>query len=1187
MKQTKPQKRHQARLKTMVKPLVLFTAFGLSQQVHAIDSPFSQIPLHLQNTTVSNAQAPVPNIVIQFDDSASMNYVPEKDENPNSTNSGVSRISIARSALKKILESTDPKKVNWSLISLWGNEQVNLGGWEKGWSTKNYVEDYLAGKREFRMEQDEILKIVNALSPNAGTPAVARYMDAMHLLRKELDKPTTFRCQKSYIVVFSDGDGNGFISTPTVSGTTFKPSTTPYIFAHMYDKNKIPDSLYNYFRTWAAHDNPYTYSLENATQFLNPPPASVSTPAVAWSLKVPLLTRDASGNFKWNMNSTTNAHQGYPTALREFTWGFHPDSLPLLANMAYNDLKTSADGVDAAGMSWDDKTEVNGKANNAVQNIKTYAIGFGAGLSPAGRYALNNMSTGNNFEAMNASSEADLLDAFNKILSDIASDNQINPPASVATIAPSLSYQDDVSQVPAAAATIHLDLASGSSEIRFYKMTKNGLSYIVDSNNYTLPDFSQRKILINEGGSSNAVSWFEPGQFNKNNSFFDLTNSTNANEWQNALMPWIARSQPDANIAAQTGNSVKYRVRSEGKPNTRNMGDVVGASLYPVGETKYNREQYLITAANDGMVYLFESSSNANHPYTLKLNYIPAGMQRQGADDTVAKYFKHIADEKYMKDESHSHQFMINGDFTVRTTEKNYPQRIFMSGNMGQGGRGSYSLNIGGVTAKDNQKVGLAASDWKASVPLFETPKVSNNMGYTIGAPQIGRVSKERSIVFGNGTVTQQTDLANVYYATFVNSGINHPNYTSGTGNARRHSSESALYVYNSLNKENVGLRTTGHGENTNTSGTLLQKIVASPNGGGLAQATLVDNDFDGVIDIAYAGDYNGNMYRFDLRSSPGSWIATRIFTTQNNRPITSAPAVYRDDTNKYIVVFGTGSDVYQSDLDDKNVQSVYGIYDDLTVKTPATVTVGQLLKQTIIRANSVSGYKTRDLTANAISDTQKGWYFNLDYEKDSGERVVIKPSMLLKTVLLTTRQYYKVETGNTSKDVCLPTSSSTTTSTKSSSWVMQFRADTGGKLPSEATAGEDVDLYAYVDFARANDTGKYKTRNVASMTAGYQIDGGGVFSYALLFGGNDSSQPGNVGSAYTLDGDAGGSGEDIPLTSTPIVPKKCTSRDAQNMIFGSNSADTTSSGVNESVSVYAKQCATASLKRISWREIF
>ena len=84
---------------------------------------------------------------------------------------------------------------------------------------------------------------------------------------------------------------------------------------------------------------------------------------------------------------------------------------------------------------------------------------------------------------------------------------------------------------------------------------------------------------------------------------------------------------------------------------------------------------------------------------------------------------------------------------------------------------------------------------------------------------------------------------------------------------------------------------------------------IPAPNGkGGLSTPTLVDTDFDGIVDIAYAGDRYGNMFRFDLRGkTPSEWSAQMIFQGSGNQPITSAPAVSRRGKDKYVVIFWYG----------------------------------------------------------------------------------------------------------------------------------------------------------------------------------------------------------------------------------------------------------------------------------------
>ncbi|MEF1539810.1 PilC/PilY family type IV pilus protein, partial [Neisseria gonorrhoeae] len=112
-----------------------------------------------------------------------------------------------------------------------------------------------------------------------------------------------------------------------------------------------------------------------------------------------------------------------------------------------------------------------------------------------------------------------------------------------------------------------------------------------------------------------------------------------------------------------------------------------------------------------------------------------------------------------------------------------------------------------------------------------------------------------------------------------------------------------------------------------NGSGSLIKKIEVQGGKGGLSSPTLVDKDLDGTVDIAYAGDRGGNMYRFDLSSDkPSEWTVRTIF--QGTKPITSAPAVSRL-ADKRVVIFGTGSDLTEDDVLDTKEQYIYGIFDD------------------------------------------------------------------------------------------------------------------------------------------------------------------------------------------------------------------------------------------------------------------
>ncbi|HGO9339837.1 TPA: PilC family type IV pilus tip adhesin, partial [Neisseria meningitidis] len=195
--------------------------------------------------------------------------------------------------------------------------------------------------------------------------------------------------------------------------------------------------------------------------------------------------------------------------------------------------------------------------------------------------------------------------------------------------------------------------------------------------------------------------------------------------------------------------------------------------------------------------------------------------------------------------------------------ERNGKDHVFMFGAMGFGGRGAYALDLTKADGNDPK-----------NASLFDVKNGDNSaeLGYTVGTPQIGKTH--------NGK-----------YAAFLASGYATKEITSGDN-------KTALYVYD----------LEGNGTNN-----LIKKIEVPGGKGGLSSPTLVDKDLDGTVDIAYAGDRGGNMYRFDLSSQdPKQWSARAIF--KGDKPITSAPAISQLK-DKRVVIFGTGSDLSEDDV--------------------------------------------------------------------------------------------------------------------------------------------------------------------------------------------------------------------------------------------------------------------------------
>ncbi|HEZ4462445.1 TPA: pilus assembly/adherence protein PilC, partial [Neisseria meningitidis] len=183
--------------------------------------------------------------------------------------------------------------------------------------------------------------------------------------------------------------------------------------------------------------------------------------------------------------------------------------------------------------------------------------------------------------------------------------------------------------------------------------------------------------------------------------------------------------------------------------------------------------------------------------------------------------------------------------------------------------------------------------------------------------------------------------------------------------------------------------------------GTPIAKIEVTGGKGGLSSPTLVDKDLDGTIDIAYAGDRGGSMYRFDLSSQdPKQWSARAIF--KGDKPITSAPAISQLK-DKRVVIFGTGSDLSEDDVLSTDEQHIYGIFDNDTNTGTAQDGQGNGLLEQVLKKDGNTLFLSDYKRSNGSGD--KGWVVKLE----AGQRVTVKPTVVLRTAFVTIHKY----TGN------------------------------------------------------------------------------------------------------------------------------------------------------------------------------
>ncbi|HHA3917421.1 TPA: PilC family type IV pilus tip adhesin, partial [Neisseria gonorrhoeae] len=593
------------------------------------------------------------------------------------------------------------------------------------------------------------------------------------------------------------------------------------------------------------------------------------------------------------------------------------------------------------------------------------------------------------------------------------------------------------------------------------------------------PSFTSRQTIIRlDGGvqqikldrNKGEVVAFVNLKGNTNNDTFGIVKEANVNlnadEWKKVLLPWTVRG-PDNDNKFKSINqkpekySQRYRIRENGN---RDLGDIVNSPIVAVGG-------YLATAANDGMVHIFKKNGGSDErSYNLKLSYIPGTMPRkdiQSQESTLAKELRAFAEKGYVGD-----RYGVDGGFVLRQVELSGQKHVFMFGAMGFGGRGAYALDLSKING-----------NYPAAAPLFDVKDGDNNgknrvkveLGYTVGTPQIGKIRNGKYAAF----------LASGYAAKDINSNDN----------------KTALYVY----------------DLKNTLGTPIAKIEAPGGKGGLSSPTLVDKDLDGTVDIAYAGDRGGNMYRFDLSdSNPDKWSVSTIF--EGGKPITSAPAVSRL-ADKRVVIFGTGSDLSEEDVVGTDQQYIYGIFDDdkPTVNVKVTNgTGGGLLEQVLKEEN-----KTLFLNKGSDGSGSKGWVVKLR----EGERVTVKPTVVLRTAFVTIRSY----TGN---DKC-----------GAQTAILGINTADGGALtPRSARPIVPEANTAVAQYSGHKTTSKGKSIPIGCMEKGGKTvcPNGYVYDKPVNVRYLDETE--TDGFSTTADGDAGGSGID-PADRRPGKNNRCFSK--------------------------------------------
>lgn len=515
-----------------------------------------------------------------------------------------------------------------------------------------------------------------------------------------------------------------------------------------------------------------------------------------------------------------------------------------------------------------------------------------------------------------------------------------------------------------------------------------------------------------------------------------------------------------------------YRARSNGV-----LGDIIDSqpialgapvsvssdSSYEVFKQANSNRGIVFIGANDGMLHGFRMSD-----MTEIMGYVPSSVYRN---------LKVLKELNYGESGGALHAYHVNGELRKADVKLGGAWRTLLVGGLAQGGQGYFALDATNETVLST----------KAAVKWEWTDIRDSDMGYSFPTPLIYNVRTS------DKTAVPAVILANGYESDFDD---------LAAGGQKAASKRSALYVINA------------------ETGGLIKKISVPTVGytsQGLSSPAGLDIGQDGVLDYVYAGDINGNMWRFDLTAStPEAFSVSSAPLFQAGKPITTRPAILHvtkksdDSSLGHMIFFGTGKLHQDSDRLDSSTQTIYGVLDSMS-PTMLTVSAAQLAERTVGDVKSVDAVNYRLISGSVDFDIRsgtsayKGWYLNLP---EATERLVTSPFLLPDRLLFGTGIPKAAE-------VCVP---------GGKGWIMGLNPLTG--LVTQSKYGQPFSFIDINGDKRSTDADKIAFSGGKAFASGFEIKGipteltwlANSSTNAIPSGGGNSGL-GDAGGTVALDG--------------------------------------------------------------------
>jgi type IV pilus assembly protein PilY1 len=591
------------------------------------------------------------------------------------------------------------------------------------------------------------------------------------------------------------------------------------------------------------------------------------------------------------------------------------------------------------------------------------------------------------------------------------------------------------------------------------KLTGGGCSSMgttngVPNNTVTVQAPADRKIITVSGGAGVPLQWGSLSDAQK----AILTSTDTATIGQNRLN-WLRGTRSQEQTAAPAGP-----LRARGGV----LGDIINSSPTWVGApsmnygTNFRSALYGTTGSESSYTTFQTTMATRTHVVYAGSNDGFLHGARAGANNSSGAYVSTNNDGHEMiafmppsvlasakvatlTRPTYGHEYFVDAAPGTGDVYYGGAWHTWLVGGMGPGGKEIYALDVTDPSGAVTAGVGFSETNAAAIVKGTWNTSALAELGFTYGTPLVRRMHNGQwAIIFGNG-LDSANHLGGIYIGLLdaTTGAVTFSWYSTGVGSADAKN--------------------------------------------GITNVASGDLDGDHIVDYLYAGDLQGNVWRFDVTSTNTSdWGvstyggngATPLFSARNPsggvQPITTkiaAASVLTGGNRRVVLGFGTGKSVPFSGTTGttyaSGVQTVYGIWDwDMTAwnngrttdrgvvipgstsdfaaaarpASPRTFGRSNLLENTLA-ASSTTAFRELDITRVCWEGTttcttgnnKYGWRFDLP---STNEQLIYNPVFTDGVLALNTA----IPPAAEQVGQCTPS--------LPTGWTMAFKMDSGGGAP-------------------------------------------------------------------------------------------------------------------------------------------